>query len=102
MARKLKDWVCSLSEIRMTISTLPDQLVCCSSTAFLGFRHIDPNLLSQTQRHEVSTVKAATVHYLLRVQLLGSHLDCEFFVGPQKTHILKRDTNQGRSSWQGH
>lgn len=42
------------------------------------------------------------VHYLPRAQLLGSHLDCEVSVGPQRTHILKRETNQGRPSWQGH
>lgn len=54
---------------------------------------------SQTPKTRgIQQLQQPQVPYLLRVQLPGRHLDCEGFVGPQRTHILKRETNQDRSS----
>ncbi|XP_011927921.1 PREDICTED: bleomycin hydrolase isoform X1 [Cercocebus atys] len=47
------------------------------------------------QDTQCQQLRQPQVHYLHRAQLLGSYLDCEDFVGPQRTHILKRETNQG-------
>lgn len=44
------------------------------------------------QETKYQQLQQPQVHYLLRVQLLGSHLDREVFVGPQRIHILKRET----------
>lgn len=66
-----------------------------------GFRHTDPNLLSQTPGHAASTVTAATRSLSTQGAITRQPPRLWGFVGPQRTHILKRETNQGRSSWRG-
>ena len=75
---------------------------CCSlRSTHSGFRHTDPNLLSQTPGQAVSTVRAATRSLSTQGAITPQPPGPRGSVGPQRTHILQRETNQGRSSWQG-
>lgn len=50
----------------------------------------------------MSTVTAATSSLSASSAITWQPPRLWRFVGLQRTHILKRETNQGRSSWQGH